>query len=152
MEDHMRKTLITLLASAAVLSGCNTVRGAAADVESVANAFDPNVHYAVCGTYGMLDRNGDGRISRAEWVAYGPAEFASWDANHNGRIGKGEFSRCWYGGGFWNTYNRSNWEPAFAALDLNGDGVITPNEFFGAATWARLDPNNTGFITAWPWS
>ena len=38
----MRKTLMTLLASAAVLSGCNTVRGAAADVESVANAFDPN--------------------------------------------------------------------------------------------------------------
>ena len=38
----MRKTLITLLASAALLGGCNTVRGVGADVESVANAFDPN--------------------------------------------------------------------------------------------------------------
>ena len=136
----MRKTALTLLGSAALLTGCNTVRGAAADVKSVANAFDPNTHYAVCGTYGMLDRSGDGRISRDEWLAYGPAEFASWDANHNGRIGKGEFSRCWYGGGFWNNYNRSNWEPAFAALDLNGDGAITQDEFFSGAAWARLDP------------
>jgi predicted small secreted protein len=148
----MRKLLIPLLASAAVLSACNTVRGAAADVESVANAFDPNTHYAVCGTYGMLDRDRDGRISRAEWLAYGPAEFASWDANRNGHIGKGEFAQCWYGGGFWNGYNRSNWQPAFAALDLNGDGVITPDEFFSAATWGRLDPSGTGYITAWPWS
>lgn len=148
----MRKSLITVLASTAILAGCNTVRGAAADIESVANAFDPTIHYAVCGTYGMLDRNGDGRISRAEWLAYGPAEFASWDLNHNGRIGKGEFSRCWYGGGFAATYNRANWEPAFAALDLNGDGVITPGEFFSAETWAKLDPTNTGYVTAWPWS
>lgn len=148
----MRKTLMCLAASTAMLAGCNTVRGAAADVESVANAFDPGRHYAVCGTYGMLDRNGDGRISRAEWLAFGPAEFASWDANHNGRIGRGEFSQCWYGGGFWNTYNRENWEPAFAALDLNADGGITPNEFFSAAAWARLDPSGTGYITAWPWS
>ena len=148
----MRRTLMTLLASAAVLSGCNTVRGVGADIESVANAFEPGRTYAVCGSYGVLDRNGDGRISRAEWLAYGPAEFASWDLNHNGRIGKGEFSSCWYGGGFYSGYNRANWEPAFAALDLNGDGVITPNEFFSAAAWARLDPNNTGVITAWPWS
>src|SRR5437868_15501511 len=120
----MRKTLTTLMASAALLTGCNTVRGAAADVESVANAFDPNVHYTVCGTYGMLDRNGDGRISRDEWIAYGPAEFASWDANHNGRIGKGEFSRCWYGGGLWNNCNRSSWQPSGDALDVTGAGAM----------------------------
>ena len=99
----------------------------------------------------LVDRNGDGRISRAEWLAYGPAEFASWDLNHNGRIGKGEFSSCWYGGGFATTYNRANWDPAFAALDVNHDGVITPGEFFSGAAWARLDPRGTGYITAWPW-
>ena len=62
----MRKALMTCAATAALLTGCNTVRGAAADVESVANAFDPNRTYAVCGSYGLIDRNGDGRISRAE--------------------------------------------------------------------------------------
>jgi predicted small secreted protein len=147
----MHKTLTALLASAVVLTGCNTVRGAAADVESVAAAFDPARTYPVCGSYGLIDRNGDGRISRVEWTGYGGASFAAWDANHNGHIGQGEFANCWYGGGFWNPYNRSDWRPAFAALDLNGDGSITPNEFFSATAWARLDPNGTGYITAWPW-
>lgn len=148
----MRKTLLTLLASTAILTGCNTVRGVSSDIESVANAFDPSRTYTTCGSYGLVDRNGDGRISRDEWLAYGPAQFASWDVNRNGRIGKGEFSSCWYGGGFATTYNRGNWEPAFAALDVNGDGAITSNEFFSATAWARLDPNNTGVITAWPWT
>jgi predicted small secreted protein len=147
----MRKTMMTILASTAILTGCNTVRGMASDVESVANAFDPARTYATCGSYGLFDRNGDSRISRDEWLAYGPAEFASWDANHNGRIGRGEFANCWYGGGFYSGYNRANWEPAFNALDVNHDGVITPNEFFSGAAWARLDPTGTGYITAWPW-
>lgn len=147
----MRKTLLTLAASAALLAGCNTVRGVASDIESVANAFDPARTYAVCGTYGLMDRNGDGRISRAEWLAYGPAQFASWDLNHNGRIGQGEFANCWYGGGFATVYNRANWQPAFDALDVNHDNVITPGEFFSAAAWTALDPTGTGYITAWPW-
>lgn len=148
----MRKTLIALLASAAVLGGCNTVRGVAADVESVADAFDPARTYPVCGTYGMIDRNNDGRISRDEWTGFGGAAFAAWDANGNGRIGQGEFANCWYAGGFWNTYNRANWRPAFNALDLNANGVITPDEFFSVTAWARLDPTNTGYITSWPWA
>ena len=148
----MQKTIIALLASAAVLTGCNTVRGVAADVESVATAFDPARTYPACGTYGLIDRNADGRISRDEWTGFGGSAFAAWDANGNGRIGEGEFANCWYGGGFWNTYNRSDWRPAFAALDLNSNGSISANEFFSATAWARLDPNNTGFITAWPWA
>jgi predicted small secreted protein len=148
----MRKTITILAASAAALAACNTVRGAASDIQSVADAFDPNVHYAVCGTYGMLDRNRDGRITRDEWLAYGPAEFASWDANRDARISRHEFAQCWFGGGFATTYNRQNWQPAFDALDLNHDGAITQNEFFSQAAWSRLDPTNSGVITAWPWS
>jgi hypothetical protein len=35
-------------------------------VKPVADAFDPNMHYAACGRYGPIDKNGDGRISNAE--------------------------------------------------------------------------------------
>lgn len=56
----------SLLASAALLAGCNTVRGVGSDIASVATAFDPNVTYARCGTV-VLDANADGRISTAEW-------------------------------------------------------------------------------------
>lgn len=148
----MPKTMLTLLASTALLAGCNTVRGVAGDIESVANAFDPARTYPACGTHGMIDRNNDGRISRDEWTGYGGTAFAAWDVNNNGRIGQGEFATCWYGGGFASTYNRSNWQPGFSALDLNADGVITAGEFFSLSAWARLDPNNTGYISAWPWT
>ncbi len=47
----------SLLTSAALLAGCNTVRGVGSDVQSVASAFDPNTTYASCGSYGMIDRN-----------------------------------------------------------------------------------------------
>ena len=40
----------------------------------------------------------------------------------------------------------------FARLDVNHDGFITPNEFFSAAAWSRLDPTGAGYITAWPWT
>ena len=119
----MRIPALSLLASAALLSGCNTVRGVGADIEAAANAFDPARTYSMCGSYGLVDRDKDGRISREEWLAYGGAAFASWDTNGNGRIGQGEFATCWYGGGFATTYNRANWQPAFDALDVNHDGV-----------------------------
>ena len=148
----MRKIALALLASTALLTGCNTVRGVAEDIESVATAFDPARTYPVCGTYGMIDRNADGRIGRDEWVGYGGGAFAAWDANSNGRIGQGEFANCWYAGGFATTYNRANWRPAFDALDLDRDGVITQGEFFSVSAWARLDPGGTGYISAWPWT
>lgn len=148
----MRKLFLALAASTTLLAGCNTVRGVASDIESVAEAFDPARTYVVCGSYGLVDQDADGRISRAEWVNYGGAQFASWDVNANGTISQAEFANCWYGGGFATTYNRPNWQPAFAALDLNGDLVITADEFFSAGTWVRLDPSGTGYITAWPWT
>ena len=147
----MRNIMITLLASSALLAGCNTVRGVGQDVESVAAAFDPAVTYPVCGTYGLIDRNGDGRISATEWNNYRGAAFAAWDVNRNGRISQGEFANCWYGGGFYPTYNRGDWRPAFNAFDLNHNGTISAGEFFSTAAWARLDATGTGYITTWPW-
>ena len=146
----MGNVFFTLAASATLLAGCTTA-GVAQDAESVAAAFDPLREYPVCGTYGQIDRDQDGRISRAEWLGYGNAAFGSWDTNANGRIGQGEFANCWYAGGFSAVYKRAKWQPAFATLDLNEDGAITSNEFFNAGAWVRLEPAGTDYVDGWPW-
>ena len=150
----MRKwTALCLLSSAAMLAGCNTVRGAAADVASVATAFDPNRTYAVCGTYGPIDRNADGRISTDEWNNYRTAGYSFWDTDRDGRISQSEYANCWYGGGFYTTYNRAAWEPSWRAFDVNNDGWLSADEYWGTAAWSAYDRNRDGVIDAseWPW-
>lgn len=149
----MRKSVTAcLLASAALLAGCNTVRGAAADVESVVAAFDPNVTYARCGTV-VVDANADGRISTAEWNAYRAGGYSAWDTNGDGRISRAEYANCWYGGGFYTTYNRAAWEPSYRAFDANGDGYLSADEYWSASAWSQYDRNGDGVIDAseWPW-
>ena len=150
----MRKTLtIGLLASAAMLAGCNTVRGVGSDVASVADAFDPNRTYAACGTYGPIDRNADGRISNAEWNDYRTGAYGFWDANRDGRISRAEYANCWYGGGFYTTYNRSVYEPSWRAFDANNDGYLSADEYWGSTAWTSYDRNGDGMIDSseWPW-
>ena len=148
---HISKTAC-LLVSAALIAGCNTVRGVASDVESVVAAFDPNATYTPCGT-GRLDANGDGRISTAEWTGYRTGGYASWDANGDGRISRAEYANCWYGGGFYTTYNRADWERSYRAFDANGDGWLTSEEYWGTTAWSQYDRNRDGVIDAseWPW-
>lgn len=150
----MRKLLASLLlASAGTLAACHTVEGVGQDVESVGRAFDPNYHYTACGTYGAMDRNGDGRISNAEYNDYRTGAYAMWDVNHDGRISRAEYANCWYGGGFYPTYKQSAFEPSWTAFDANGDGYLSADEYWSANAWARLDANNDGVIdsTEWPW-
>ena len=150
----MRNIIILgLLATSAGLAGCNTVRGVGSDVASVANAFDPNATYAACGSYGPIDRNGDGRISTAEWNDYRMGGYSAWDANHDGRISRAEYSNCWYGGGFYSTYNRSAWEPSYNVFDTNHDGYLSANEYYNSQVYGSYDRNHDGIIdsTEWPW-
>lgn len=141
-----------LLASAALLAGCNTVRGVGADVASVATAFDPAATYTRCGTV-VVDANADGRISTAEWNSYRTGGYASWDANGDGRITQAEYANCWYGGGFYTTYNRAQWEPSYRAFDANGDGWLSNDEYWSSTSWSQYDRNNDGVIDSseWPW-
>lgn len=145
-------TAACLLGSAALLAGCNTVRGVGADVSSVAAAFDPNVTYAPCGS-ARIDVNADGRISTAEWNGYRTIGYASWDANGDGRISQAEYANCWYGGGFYQTYNRATWEPSYRAFDRNRDGWLSNEEYWSASAWAQYDRNRDGVIDSseWPW-
>jgi predicted small secreted protein len=149
------RTSITfsLLASAALLAGCNTVRGVGSDVASVAAAFDPNATYATCGSYGPIDRNGDGRISNSEWNDYRAGGYSSWDANHDGRISRAEYANCWYGGGFYSKYNRATWEPSYSVFDTNHDGYLSADEYWNAQAYGAYDRNHDGVIDSseWPW-
>ena len=150
----MRMIITTgLLASAAMLAGCNTVRGVGSDISSVATAFDSSRTYAACGSYGPIDRNGDGRISSAEWNDYRASGYANWDVNHDGRIDRAEYSNCWYGGGFYNSYNRASWEPSYSAFDTNHDGYLSSAEYWGSGVWSQYDRNHDGMVDSseWPW-
>jgi len=72
-----------------------------------------------------LDRNSDGRITRAEMGSgSNPASFTSMDINGDGHIALGE----------WPYSHRS-----FDQQDVNGDGVITPREFNVTALPARTE-------------
>jgi predicted small secreted protein len=154
----MHKILSGLLfatAASVSLSACNTVRGAAADVASVADAltYDPARTYAACGSYGAMDRNGDGRISQAEYNDWRTGAYAMWDVNHDGRISRAEYANCWYGGGFYPAYTRANYVPSWTAFDANGDGYLSADEYWNAQYWSRLDRNGDGVVdsTEWPW-
>lgn len=142
-----------LLASSALLAGCNTVRGVGEDVQSVADAFDANRTYAACGSYGPIDRNGDGRISNAEWNDYRAGGYRGWDVNGDGRISRAEYANCWYGGGFYPSYKQAYYEPSWTAFDANHDGYLSSDEYWSARAWSSLDRNGDGVVDSseWPW-
>ena len=145
-------TAACLLTSVALISGCATVKGVASDVSSVVAAFDPNATYTPCGTV-RIDANADGRISTSEWNNYRSAGYTYWDANRDGRISRAEYANCWYGGGFYDKYNRATWEPSYRAFDANGDGWLSSDEYWGTTAWAQYDRNGDGVIDSseWPW-
>jgi len=145
--------LVTAASLTVLTTACNTVRGVGADVESVAAAFDPAYTYRVCGSYGPIDSNGDGRISNSEWNAYHAGAYRGWDLNGDGRISRREYAQCWYGGGFYPTYQKAAYEPSWVAFDANGDGWISADEYYSGAAWTRLDRNGDGVVDSseWPW-
>ena len=143
-----------LLGSCALLVACNTVEGAGQDISSVGEALDPNRDYPPCGTYGSLDTNNDGYVSTSEWNAYRAGAYPGWDLNRDGRVSQREFNTCWYGGGFYPRYNRTDWMNNWRAFDANGDGFLSSDEYWSAAAWARLNRNGDGRIDAneWTWA
>lgn len=148
----MRNVIAMTVAPLVLLAGCNTVEGMGEDVQSVAGAFDPNRTYAPCGST-RLDANNDGRVSNAEYDAYRAGAYSGWDTNRDGRISRSEYADCWYGGGFYSTYQRQAYEPSWTSFDANNDGYLSSDEYYSASQWARLDRNGDGVIDSseWPW-
>ena len=133
----MRTSMILgLLASVAILAGCNTVRGVGSDVASVADAFDPTRTYETCGSYGLIDRNGDGRISNSEWNDYRAGGYSYWDANHDGRISRAEYANCCTAAASIPPINAPDWEPSYSVFDTNHDGYLSADEYWNAQAYS----------------
>ena len=109
---------------------------------------------AGCGTYGFVDRDGDGFVEADEWTAYRAGAYGAWDVNRDGRIDQTEFQNCWRGGGFYAPayYDAAHWDRYWSAFDANNDGWLSADEYWSASTWARLDRNANGRIEADEWS
>lgn len=95
-----------------------------------------------------IDRNGDGQVSKDEYLAYqakkAETRFARLDKNHDGVLNTDELASR----GF-RFHHHGNHQRLFHKLDSNGDGVISLEESRKAAlAWfARLDSNGDKVVT-----
>jgi hypothetical protein len=117
--------------------------GVLSGIELRIGARRPAREPGVAGTSGRqdrftdLDRNGDGRLTRNEWVGSGGV-FDALDANGDGVVTRAEaIGRTGGGQG-----------SEFRSADANGDGVISRNEWaWNASAFDRLDANRDGRLT-----
>ena len=148
-------TLTVLLAGTAALAACTTTEAPATRAEANAGLATTSAAGSVCGTYGLMDRDGNGHISRAEWDAYRMGAYTGWDTDHDGRISRAEFQNCYASNGFYapTYYNRDYWTNYYSTFDPQNTGYISQDAFFGAGTWTSLDRNNNGVIddNEWTW-
>ena len=141
--------LASLLAgAAAAVAGCSTVPPPApAGAVVAANG--------VCAASAPIDVNGDGWISGDEWNTFHTSSYGNWDLNHDGRVSRAEFEACYNAGGFYPAanYNAGYWTNYWTAFDANGDGYLSPDEYWSPTVWARIDRNHNGRIDndEWLW-
>lgn len=93
-----------------------------------------------------MDRNGDGRISRAEWRG-NDRSFANHDWNGDGILSGDEVRPgAWGEDDDWN--GQRGWEDRFEWLDRNDDGYLSRAEWPGAdRLFNLLDLNRDGRVS-----
>ena len=90
------------------------------------------------------DTDGDGRISRAEFVAARTANFAKFDRNGDGVITRDDFSSILK----FRPQAATRIDAMMAEMDTDHDGKVTRAEFATAPTllFDRADANHDGFV------
>jgi len=91
-----------------------------------------------------LDADGDGRISKAEYIAYRDQEFARFDRNGDGMLGPVDFPRA-------ASYRRAlgTLDERIGAADKNGDGMLSREELHNAPAIAfdKADTSKNGYLS-----
>ena len=127
-------------------------------------------HVMVIGTGAdKLDKNGDGEVTRDEFMAPHADVFARFDADKNGKLSKAELEKS---GGVWSSEDAEEhrvimhgpgggqgggqmkfvaMHPGGAgpgAMDANKDGKISPEEFSAPMkeAFAAMDADKSGFL------
>lgn len=113
------KKLFLAAALAGTMLGGAAFAGQAAPTDQTTPAA-PGGHHGRGGMMARADTNGDGMISRAEYMAQAEARFARMDKNGDAehKITHADFM--------------AKAEARFAKLDANGDGQISPDEMKAA--------------------
>jgi Ca2+-binding EF-hand superfamily protein len=100
---------------------------------------------AIGNRFNEMDKNGDGKISKDEFMGP-PLLFGRLDANNDGFLSKDEAARSRPGAGTGPA--GAGLGPRLRAMDQNGDGKISKDEFRGPPQlFDRLDRNSDGFLS-----
>ncbi len=90
----------------------------------------------------QYDLNGDGKITMGEFMAVRAACFAKYDANGGGMVARAEVAR------FFSPQMAERIGAEFSRLDLDGDGLISREEFDRESDrlFRQLDTNGDGVV------
>lgn len=113
---------------------------------SVAQQFVPNGNFL-----SSWDANNDGKVTLAEVETRRAALFSTYDTNGDGALSAAEFDRITPQsvGGRQSNSLRGTRQVVRSQIDINGDGLVTRNEYVaGAQIWRdRMDLNGDGVLT-----
>lgn len=134
------------IAALAAMTGVVALAGGLAWASSGKGWKDWGRHgpgYGALEMFDQFDRDGDGRVTRAEAEQFRNDRLAKFDADGDGNLSLEEYKALWMDA------MQRMMVRAFQRHDADGDGRVTKDEFAGPIDrmFARLDRNGDGAVT-----